>query len=242
MKCSSLSLESGLICNYFDGISYFLFLFIISKAIEGLHEKLLHRSTPSGLTYVSQIVDSDQHDHMEEFVCFAGGMLALGAYNDPDGFESPRAQRDFKTAKALTYTCYQMHARTDTGLAGNNVIFEPDADFRYAEGDQTHQLRPEFVESLYILYYITGDPMYRDWGCEYFEAVEKYSKVEHGYTSVHGVHSISPWNEDVMETFFLGETLKYLYLLFGGDKGNDLLEKYVLNTEAHPLGLLKDRS
>jgi mannosyl-oligosaccharide alpha-1,2-mannosidase len=36
-----------------------------------------------------------------------------------------------------------------------------------------------------------------------------------------------------METFFLAETLKYLYLLFGS---NDVfpLDKYVFNTEAHP--------
>jgi len=211
-------------------------------AIEGLHEKLLHRSTPSGLTYITQIVYGDELHHMEEFVCFAGGMLALGAFHDPEGFESSRAQRDFTTAKALTYTCYQMHARTDTGLAGNNVIFVPGADFQYSQEDQTHQLRPEFVESLYILYYITGDPMYREWGWEYFEALEKYSKVEGGYTSVKGVHSPSPWNEDSMESFFLAETLKYLYLLFGGDKENNLLNKYVLTTEAHPLGIFRNNS
>lgn len=37
-----------------------------------------------------------------------------------------------------------------------------------------------------------------------------------------------------METFFLAETLKYFYLLFGS---NDVLplDKYVFNTEAHPL-------
>jgi len=34
--------------------------------------------------------------------------LALGAYTDPRGLESERAQRDLATAKALTYTCYQV--------------------------------------------------------------------------------------------------------------------------------------
>jgi endoplasmic reticulum Man9GlcNAc2 1,2-alpha-mannosidase len=40
-----------------------------------------------------------------------------------------------------------------------------------------------------------------------------------------------------METFFLGETLKYFYLLFGE---NDVLplDKYVFNTEAHPLPII----
>ena len=37
-----------------------------------------------------------------------------------------------------------------------------------------------------------------------------------------------------METFYLAETLKYLYMLF--DDNNLLpLDKYVINTEAHPL-------
>jgi mannosyl-oligosaccharide alpha-1,2-mannosidase len=37
-----------------------------------------------------------------------------------------------------------------------------------------------------------------------------------------------------MESFFLGETLKYLYLLFEDDNKIPL-DKYVMNTEAHPL-------
>lgn len=44
-------------------------------------------------------------------------MLALGAHTDPLGVDSERAKRDMKTAKDLTYTCYQMYATTETGLA-----------------------------------------------------------------------------------------------------------------------------
>jgi mannosyl-oligosaccharide alpha-1,2-mannosidase len=36
-----------------------------------------------------------------------------------------------------------------------------------------------------------------------------------------------------METFFLGETLKYLYLLLS-DKPLVPLDRYIFNTEAHP--------
>lgn len=42
-----------------------------------------------------------------------------------------------------------------------------------------------------------------------------------------------------METFFLGETLKYLYLLFG-DKNVLPLDKFVFNTEAHPFPIIGD--
>ena len=40
-----------------------------------------------------------------------------------------------------------------------------------------------------------------------------------------------------MESFFLGETLKYLYLLQDPDHGLDLA-KVVFNTEAHPTRVL----
>lgn len=48
------------------------------------------------------------------------------------------------------------------------------------------------------------------------------------------VTSIPPHKRDKMETFFLGETLKYLYLLFG-DSSVLPLDKFVFNTEAHPI-------
>lgn len=40
--------------------------------------------------------------------------------------------------------------------------------------------------------------------------------------------------DDRMESFFLAETAKYLYLLFNPDHSISL-DKYVFNTEAHPL-------
>ena len=38
-----------------------------------------------------------------------------------------------------------------------------------------------------------------------------------------------------MESFVLAETMKYMYLLFDADDTINL-DKYVINTEAHPLG------
>lgn len=75
---------------------------------------------------------------------------------------------------------------------------------------------------------------YREWGWEIFEAFEKYTKVDSGgYTSLNDVTVVPPPRRDKMETFFLGETLKYLYLLFGDSKVIPL-DEFVFNTEAHP--------
>ncbi len=41
---------------------------------------------------------------------------------------------------------------------------------------------------------------------------------------------------DMMESFLLGETFKYLYLLFAdADRHEIPLDRWVINTEAHPL-------
>ena len=57
-----------------------------------------------------------------------------------------------------------------------------------------------------------------------------------GYTSINNVLDPRMVQEkDKMESFFLGETLKYLYLLFSDDDTLVDLNKWVFNTEAHPL-------
>ena len=45
-------------------------------------------------------------------------------------------------------------------------------------------------------------------------------------------------NDNTMQSFWLAETLKYLYLMFSPP---DLLplDKWVLNTEAHPMRILE---
>lgn len=105
--------------------------------------------------------------------------------------------------------------------------------------DSRNILRPETVESLFIAFSLTGDEIYRDWGWQIFQAFEKHCKVESGgYSSIDDVDAESPGKVDKMETFWLSETLKYLYLLFA-DRDTLPLNKWVLNTEAHPLPVFK---
>ena len=46
--------------------------------------------------------------------------------------------------------------------------------------------------------------------------------------------------DDKMQSFFLAETLKYLYLIFT-DSDTMHLDEWVFNTEAHPLRITKAR-
>ena len=65
--------------------------------------------------------------------------------------------------------------------------------------------RPETVESLLVMWRITGDRTYREWGWEIFQAFEKYAKLAdgEGYTSLDDVNAIPPPRRDNMESFWL---------------------------------------
>ncbi|KAL8989228.1 MAG: hypothetical protein Q9177_001847 [Variospora cf. flavescens] len=170
-----------------------------------------------------------------------------------------KEQADLDLAIELTKTCWGMYKATATGLAPEITFFEideppkseADGPFQSAElvpgaaaewkddyvikGQDAHNLqRPETVETLFYMWRITGDDMYREWGWEMFKSFVNYTRVEGdvGFTSLASVLELPPGTRDNMESFWLAETLKYFYLLFSP---TDLLplDTIVLNTEAH---------
>jgi mannosidase alpha-like ER degradation enhancer 2 len=95
-----------------------------------------------------------------------------------------------------------------------------------------YPLRPEIVESAYYLHRLTGDPRYLEMGRTFFEGIVAHCRTDAGYTTLKDVTTLE--KGDLMPSYFLAETLKYLYLLFAPDSTLDLHE-IVFNTEAHPL-------
>ena len=87
------------------------------------------------------------------------------------------------------------------------------------------------------MYRITKDIKYQDWGYEIFQSFQQHTRLKDGgYSSINNVMDpANPEFRDKMESFFLGETLKYLFLLFGDDDSVLNIDKWVVNTEAHPL-------
>ncbi|KAK8874722.1 glycoside hydrolase [Apiospora arundinis] len=169
-------------------------------------------------------------------------------------------EEDMNLAAELMKTCWGMYAVTETGLAPEIAWFEaadddlkPDLgsrrwrrtsnslrnwkkDFIIKPLDAHNLQRPETVESLFMMYRITGDNMYREWGWKIFQAFQKHTKTTFGdgYTSLEDVRTVPPKTRDNMESFWLAETLKYLHLLFSSEDYMPLTE-VVFNTEAHPL-------
>lgn len=163
-------------------------------------------------------------------VCFLPGTMALGAYTDPLGFKSARAQQHLSVAKALMYTCYEMYHRMASGISAEFVEFPEGQDFTVTSAP-FYILRPETAESLFVLNQLTGDPIYREWAWEIFKAIDSNCKAGSAYGALRLYHfpllsSILFYHsslirdvtvkgsgvDDRMESFFLAETLKYLYL------------------------------
>ena len=73
----------------------------------------------------------------------------------------------------------------------------------------------------------------RDQGWAIFQSLRKYCRTAAGYAALSSVRGTGT-QEDSMPSFWLAETLKYLFLLFSS---NDVLplDTWVFNTEAHPL-------
>lgn len=95
-----------------------------------------------------------------------------------------------------------------------------------------YPLRPEIVESAYYLYYYTKNPDYQAMGRVFFNDLVSHCRTDAGYTVLKSVTTME--KGDLMPSYFLAETLKYLYLLFAPDKTLGF-DHIVFNTEAHPL-------
>lgn len=132
---------------------------------------------------------------------------------------------DLERAEKIQESCYKMW---------NQYGIEPE-EINYSTFEITapyYILRPENIESAFYLYRKTNNPKYLEMGKEYFDSIERYCRIDDGYASLRNV--MSKEKMDSMESFFLAETLKYLYLIFAPEKTLDL-NKFVFNTEAHPL-------
>lgn len=148
-------------------------------------------------------------------------------------------EEDMALARELTKTCMGMYRVTPTGLAPEIAHFElsdppkmyndfilsstsdmsPEKedwkqDFNIKPADAHNLQRPETVESLFYMWRITGDEVYREWGWQMFEAFVKHTIVENGggFTSVGDVLEVPPPKRDNMESFWLVSTSLHLHL------------------------------
>ncbi|KAG0380143.1 mannosyl-oligosaccharide alpha-1,2-mannosidase [Mortierella sp. AD032] len=136
------------------------------------------------------------------------------------------------------------HLNSATGLGADEIAFlrpefskgEEFEMLPHGSGfyviDPEFALRPETVESLFILYRTTGDSKYQEYAWKIAQAIEKHCRTKDGYSGLINVMDASEGMTDTMPSHFMSQTLKYLYLIFD-DPEVTSLDDYIFNTEGH---------
>ena len=102
--------------------------------------------------------------------------------------------------------------------------------------DPRYILRPEAIESIFVLYRITGERYLLDAAWRMFNIIQNATEAEFGNAGITDVTATakdgSPkfTKQDRQESFWLAETLKYFYLIFSEPELISL-DDWVFNTK-----------
>ncbi|KAM0283887.1 hypothetical protein ACHAQH_002269 [Verticillium albo-atrum] len=215
-----------------------------------------------GSAVVDELTSTIAHiAEMEHLTCFAGGMFALAgrlfeqpddvaigaklargcawAYASTDSGVMPEKSQMLRctTLEACAWDEERWLSQRD-GSSSTIYSTAPDTDSRAPRGhwrveDPRYLLRPEAIESLFVLYRVTGEAELQDLAWDMWLAIEKATATDGAFAALVDVTAETPEQSDEMESFFLAETLKYFYLIFS-DPNFMSLDDWVFNTEGHP--------
>lgn len=93
--------------------------------------------------------------------------------------------------------------------------------------ERKYILRPEAIESVFILYRLTGDPALPEAAWRMWNAIDKHTRTEFANAAIEDVTVEDPPKDNRMESFWPAETLKYFYLIFSEPDLVDL-DEFVL--------------
>jgi mannosyl-oligosaccharide alpha-1,2-mannosidase len=203
------------------------------RIAKDIKEKLVFKTQHRELYGIGQIWRGELYPLMEHLALFTGGMFAVGGVKG-----NPNATEDVRLGADLARTCATIYSESKSGVPPEDIFFNfgniswPD-DYEPGYSKQ-YILRPEAVESVYTMWKFTGLQKYRDWAWEMFLGINRSCRVHEGFASIVDATLEKPEHKDEMESFFLAETMKYLYLIFSD---SDIISpaEWVLTTEAHPV-------
>ena len=189
---------------------------------------------------------------------FAGGNFILGGI-----LLDEQKYIDFGVNLAESY--YKTYQGTPTGIGPEGFRWtaselpvdedtNPEAPAEFADfyeeagfwaESPSYILRPETMETLYYAYRVTGDAKFQELAWEGFEHIIAEAQVGEAYSSLQNVTVVDGGFINKMESFWLTETLKYLYLMFDEESElqihADKPNTWVYNTEAHPVKIRSEK-
>ncbi|KAG0034258.1 hypothetical protein BGZ81_005605 [Podila clonocystis] len=212
------------------------------RAIDTIEQYMVTRPESGSQEYaiIGSIYSKDKRldPQMEHLGCFMAGSLAMSSKY----FDRPQ---DLVLARRVAESCFLTYRHSVTGLGPENFRFDavnsegtifkvdPDTFYNRDRSAQQYILRPETIESLWILYRTTGQKKYQDQAWEMFQSLERNCRTNIAYSGLLDVNKPGSY-DDRMESFFMAETMKYYYLIFSTPDVISL-DNFVLNTEAHPI-------
>ena len=160
---------------------------LFDEAALDIEEYLVHKSA-GGLTYIAEWKYGRLEHKMDHLACFAGGMYGLAAEEEQDA----NSARWMELAKGITNTCHESYDRSDTKLGPEAMRFSDSIEARaLKQNERYYILRPETVESYFLMWRLTKDPKYRDWGWEMVQALDRHCKAEGGYSGIRNVYQVT---------------------------------------------------
>ncbi|KAF1920373.1 class I alpha-mannosidase-like protein [Ampelomyces quisqualis] len=107
-----------------------------------------------------------------------------------------------------------------------------------AVDDKRYILRPEAIESVFIMYRLTGEQQWQAAAWDMWTAIQRSTDTDIENSALLDVLAEKPPRIDSMESFWMAGTLKYFFLVFS-DPDVISLDEFVFNTEAHPFRIPK---
>lgn len=221
-----------------------------STAVDSSIKHLLKRSTVGDFLYTSEFdarsPEGKQYRYISSHLtCFhAGNWLYGGTLLGNDTI--------VEAALGLMEGCWNSYAGTATGIGpesfaymtsngnytGTTAPSEDQLTFYEEHGfyitSSYYILRPEVLESNFYAWRITGDTKYLDRATSAVNSFKQFLPGAVAFDGIYDVNNVTSAKIDDMESFWFAEVLKYLYLTFD-DPENINIDKYIFNTEAHPL-------
>ncbi|KAF7314402.1 alpha-1,2-Mannosidase [Mycena kentingensis (nom. inval.)] len=219
------------------------------KAVDSSIKNLLRDSIVGRNAYLGEMDEQGKVRHVSSHLsCFHAGNWLLGG-------RLLQNQTMIDLGLRLNDGCWTTYSSTETGIGPESFGFVS-SDGGYTGGglvDQTqlafarkygfyimdgkYILRPEVLESNFHAWRVTGDTMYLDRAATAIKSFKTHLRLteNRGYSDIWDVNKQRGGRYgDKTESFWFAETLKYLYLTFD-DPEHISLDKYVFNTECHPL-------
>jgi len=176
------------------------------EAAHALRWNLTTRSSPTtghamSHLFMGKLLDEYYLNEQSHLACFAAGTLFLGSKH----LLLPSLQ---PLAASLLEGCRHVYSSTTTGLGPekwswalspvtsspqrHKQTFYPQtgeqaeelANMGFWIVDPRYRLRPEYAESLFYAYRITGEQRYRDWAWDAFVAMLEHCRTEWGFAGV----------------------------------------------------------